>query len=449
MHTMSRNQIRLFVIPLFVAGLLVLSYIAVAINPLDRWKSAVFRGDQDAAALAPARPDAASAIAFWQQRVEQRPQSAVDHTLLGQALARKARTIGDGSTYQQAEAALRRALELNPQYLPATLSLADVLIALHEFEAARELANMVIDKPRATQAYATIGDAQLALGNYAKAEAAYRTLLERSPDQLALSRMAILADINGDPEQALALMQNAADTARKAGEYRDSLAWYEYQLGELQFKAGRIAAAKTHYQAAHDLSNGSYLSLAALGKVHAAQGGYPAAIDLYEQAVAIVPQPDILAALGDVYAVSGQDELAQQQYATVAYIGKLATINEQTYNRQLARFYTDHDIELERALELARAEIEIRRDIYGYDSAAWAAYKLGQLAEAQTWIEAAMERGTRDASLFYHAGMIAHAQGRNADAAQLLNKALAINPHFDLLQAQIAEATLEELRTQR
>lgn len=43
-------------------------------------------------------------------------------------------------------------------------------------------------------------------------------------------------------------------------------------------------------------------------------------------------------------------------------------------------------------------------------------------------IEQALQLGTRDARLYYHAGMIAQAQGRLAEAEQLLNEALAINP---------------------
>ena len=43
--------------------------------------------------------------------------------------------------------------------------------------------------------------------------------------------------------------------------------------------------------------------------------------------------------------------------------------------------------------------------------------------------------------------MIAHGLGNTAEAERLLTEALTVNPHFDLLQAQIAQTTLKQLQT--
>jgi tetratricopeptide (TPR) repeat protein len=142
---------------------------------------------------------------------------------------------------------------------------------------------------------------------------------------------------------------------------------------------------------------------------------------------------------------NGQQDKAKQQYDTVEYIGKLAKINQQIYNRQLANFYSDHNLHLDEALKLATGELEFRKDVFGFDAAAWAYYKNGMLNQAQDAIDQALRLGTRDAKLYYHAGMIARAQGRTADARRLLSEALTVNPYFDLLQAPIARATLEGL----
>ena len=63
-------------------------------------------------------------------------------------------------------------------------------------------------------------------------------------------------------------------------------------------------------------------------------------------------------------------------------------------------------------------------------------------------MKSAMQLGTRDALLYYHAGMISQALGENRQAAQDLSQALAINPHFDLLQAHIARLTLNDVLAQ-
>jgi tetratricopeptide (TPR) repeat protein len=192
--------------------------------------------------------------------------------------------------------------------------------------------------------------------------------------------------------------------------------------------------------------DGYHLALAGLGKIRAAQGNYEDAIVYYQQAVNIIPQPDYLAALGDLYTLTGQPEQARLQYETVEYIGTLAEINQQIYNRQLANFYSDHDIHLKEALALALAELESRKDIYGYDAAAWAHYKNGNLEEAQALMKKALALGTRDARLYYHAGMIEHALGNEEAARHWLEGAMSINPHFSILDAGILRTTLQTLQ---
>lgn len=391
------------------------------------------------------RPDANTAIAFWQGRVAQNPDAFIDYTMLAEAYARKARETGDVGNYQRAEAALRRALEINPGYVQASAALSSVLFSMHDFEGALALAEPLADNPRATQAIAVIGDGQLALGNYDEAEAAYQKFAILGPGPGLYSRQAIWAELHGNRDTALSFMQQAADLAWQAGDYRESLAWYDFQLGELNFKSGNLKEAEAHYETANQTFANNYLALAGLGKVRAAQGRYDEAIKLYEQAVAIIPQPDLLAALGDLYTITGQPDKARLQYDTVEFIGQLAEINKVVYNRQLALFYANHDLNVAKALELAQNEIATRKDIYGYDTLAWALYKNGRYAEAAEAMEQATKLGTHDAMLYYHAGMIYEALGDHDQAQAMLKEALALNPHFDLLQARLAKAMLDGL----
>ena len=73
---------------------------------------------------------------------------------------------------------------------------------------------------------------------------------------------------------------------------------------------------------------------------------------------------------------------------------------------------------------------------------AWTALKAGKIAEAQRAIKEALRLGTKDARLFYHAGMIARAAGDQSGAAEYLKRVLALNPQFDPMQAAIARKIL-------
>jgi tetratricopeptide (TPR) repeat protein len=182
-----------------------------------------------------------------------------------------------------------------------------------------------------------------------------------------------------------------------------------------------------------------------MAQVRAAQKRYDEAIDLYRQAIAILPMPEYIAALGDVFSKVGKSDEARKQYELVEYIGKLNALNKALYNRELAYFYADHDLKPKDGLELAQRELDYRRDIYAYDVLAWNLYKNGKAEEAREAINKALSLGTQDAKLFYHAGLIYHRLGDKPKAQKYLRLALDTNPYFHTLFADEAARTLKGL----
>jgi len=168
------------------------------------------------------------------------------------------------------------------------------------------------------------------------------------------------------------------------------------------------------------------------------------AIQKYEQAVKILPDPVFVAALGDLYELAGRRQEAGAQFALCEKLGTLAAANGEVYNRLLAQFYADHDLKPDEAYRLAEREYEVRRDIYGADALAWAAFKAGRLDEARRASKGSLRLGTEDAKLFYHAGIIARASGDAATARTYLQRALKLSPQFDPRQARIAKRVLAE-----
>ncbi len=169
-----------------------------------------------------------------------------------------------------------------------------------------------------------------------------------------------------------------------------------------------------------------------------------AAIPLYQQSVAIQPRPEVLAALGDLYAMTGRTDVAQATYAKVRAVASLGPTD-----RQMSLFEANHDGDPARAVALARADLTKRHDVYAHDTLAWALLAAGQVVEADAEMILARAHDTQDALIDYHAGMIAAAVGRDDDARQLLSSALARNPGFDPLQAERLTAALARLQEAR
>jgi hypothetical protein len=70
------------------------------------------------------------------------------------------------------------------------------------------------------------------------------------------------------------------------------------------------------------------------------------------------------------------------------------------------------------------------------------------MTEAAKASENAMQCGTRDSLLLFHAGMIAEGLGHREQALSELKEAVQINPHFHLIYANMAQQKIAALETQ-
>ncbi|PYM67749.1 MAG: hypothetical protein DMD79_00365 [Candidatus Rokuibacteriota bacterium] len=381
-----------------------------------------------------------------QRLLKRHPRDARGYYRLGDAYVQKARETGDVSYFTLAEDALRESLAIAPGTSGVVRHLAYVLYSRHAFaEAAAEAARAIVLDPDDSYAHGILGDVQLEVGRYGEAAETYQRMLALGADLYTLSRLAGLKSLHGDPAAAIADLEEAIEDGKAGGRPAESIAWAQWQLGTEHFHLGDLNAAEVRYRDALVTYPRYHRALAGLGQVRAARADYPAAIALFREAIGILPQPDYVAALGDVFVKTGRLDEARTQYALVEYIGRLSALNQVLYNRELAYFYLDHDTKLDQALALAQQELEVRRDIYAYDVLAWAWYKNGKPEAAAEAMREALKLGTRDARLFYHAGLIEHRLGRRDAARQSLRHALTTNPHFHLLQADEARRTLADL----
>ena len=389
-------------------------------------------------------------------------KAAGDYDKLGSAYLQKGRETSDFAYYELAEKALTKSLELaSPVDMSAAAPLthlAAVYMAEHRFFDAADYAERALALGSGDlSAFGLLGDAHADMGDYDQAAEEYEKLVlhlasEEPPRGLVYmhdSRVSYLKFIYGDNEGAIALAKKAANIAIEAHMPNENVAWTYFQLGEYLFQSGDMAGAEAAYQDAVNKLPGYYRGLSGLAKVRVTQQKYQDAIDLYKKAIEEIPFPEYVAALGDLYVKTGQQDAAKKQYDLVEYIGYLTKLNKYTYNRELAIFYADRDIKLRESLELAQRELEVRRDVYTQDVLAWSLYKNGKLKEAAGTIDKALSMGTKDPMFYFHAGMI-HRDLGDADAARdFLGRALAINPHFHIFYADAARRALEEMQTRR
>jgi len=366
----------------------------------------------------------------------------IDYKFLGRLYLERARSTGDVASYASAESAFARAVELAPD-AEALVLLGTVRYATHDFAGALDLAAGVYARDSSELvALLLVADAELELGRYAEARATYASLAKKLPGTGAIeARLARLAFLSGAPD-AESLAAIAQADALKQGAFGPSLAWYAHLRAQIAFDSGDYQGSLEQERQAVEIAPGYHVAHAGVGRALAALGDLDGAIGEYEKAIAVVPLPEYLAALGDLRTLRGDTVGADQAYATVDVIARLSPLGRRLYDRQLALFYLDHDQNLGTALDIARASEAARPDIYGEDTLAWALYKNGSFAAARVASDRARALGTPDARLLYHAGLISIALGESDRGRTELDTALTRAPGFDPLQAIRARAAL-------
>src|ERR1043166_2833984 len=145
-----------------------------------RAKSVSPAGSLPAARLLPSEADVAQqTIRFLEDRVKRDPEDFIAHNKLAGQYLQRQRETGDIGFLNLAAKAARASLATLPpeQNTGGFTALAQVEYASHEFAAARDHALQLTKlEPNKSYCYQILGDALLELGEYEKAEAAFRQM---------------------------------------------------------------------------------------------------------------------------------------------------------------------------------------------------------------------------------------------------------------------------------
>ena len=377
----------------------------------------------------------AKVVAFWERRAQKNTRGALEQRELAAAYLGRQRETGDIADAVRAEAAARRSLELlKRSNVPALSRLARALLTQHRFPEA--LAEAERGAAIAPEFFRLVADIDFELGDYDAARAAVAQIPAVKDDLNAKMLQARLEEIDGHPESALRLMETARDLADDAYDMpHEAVAWYHTMVGHTLIDSGKLDAGEASCRKALAIFPRDYRALTGLAEAATWRRDWPATLAWAEKSLAIAPQnPEALALLGEAHAARGEADDAERTYRRLE---DLAHSFPRIYDRHWALFCADHGRDLDEALALARADLNLRKDVHGYDTLAWVCFKKGLQAEAEAAMKTALAHGTQEAPLLHHASQIARAGGDTARADALLARARALNPYL----VQAAEPT--------
>jgi tetratricopeptide (TPR) repeat protein len=361
-------------------------------------------------------------IAMYSLMVKTKPDDLHYQVLLAGGYIQKTRETTDYSYMDRAASILDGVISADNARYEARRLLIETQLERHMFAKAAESSRRLIQMDGADPwNWGTLGDALTEIGEYNEAAEAYQKMVTLRPDLASYNRAAHFHFLFNDVAGAIEIMKKAIESGSSSPE---NVAWCMVDLGNIYFKTGQTKEAAEWFTNAQRTFRGYHPAYAGLARTQAETGDLKAAIENYKRAQEITPLPDYAAALFDLYKKTGQDTLAKKQMDLLDAIDRVSRATGETANRNLVLAFADHDMKLDRALQLARGELEFRRDIYTYDALAWALFKNHQYTEARQYMEKALVLKTPEPLFQRHAAAI-------ADALEKASKVPAIEQLFD------------------
>ncbi|MFO0549383.1 MAG: hypothetical protein U0271_13405 [Polyangiaceae bacterium] len=363
-----------------------------------------------------------------------------DWTLLGRAWVRKARDTANPGFYLNAGAAAEVLLAKFPDNVLGLGLRAQVAVQRHDFKTGLSTSEVVLGiAPEDLVALAYASDASLELGRYADAVEYANKMVGLTPNLPSYSRASYLSWLHGDEDKAIDAARRAIQSGNDPSDPEPQC--YAYvQAANIFFHKGDFEGADAGYSAALKPCVDYPAALAGRGRVAVAMGDPKRGADLL--ALAYQGGHSLLAAV-DLYWARLE---AGDVDGAAAIREEIVARGERDDPRTFARFLADDEKDLDKAVELARAEMQVRPNLYTADVLAWALFKRGDVVEAARAGADVLGLKTPDATLEYHAGRIAIATGERERGRKLLERALARSGgHFDERGARDAKRVLESL----
>ena len=345
----------------------------------------------------------------------------------GLTLQQQARVSGNPALYPRAEQALERALQLDPRSAEALRGLSALAASRHRFAESLAFAKRAQAlEPDVAAVYGLIGDANLELGRYRVAFAAFDRMAALKPSASSYARISYARELKGDVLGALEAIELAADAAT-VGE---PAAWTRTLAGNRLLADRKPAAAKLRFREALSFVPAYPAALSGLAEIRAANGDLKGARALYRRAASAAPVPEFAASLGDTLARLGRRAAAERAWARAEELERLFAANGGRNLLETAEFDLNHDRNLRSALDRARRGRAERPSVEGDHVLAWALYKNNRCAEARTVSLRSFRLGTLDVDGLYHHSLIEACLGDAEAAASYLDKVRALDPKY-------------------
>jgi tetratricopeptide (TPR) repeat protein len=271
---------------------------------------------------------------------------------------------------------------------------ASVELSQHEFAKALVTGEEAVKiNPYNSGIYGVLTDANVELGNYAKAVEMADKMVSIKPDLRSYSRVSYLREIHGDVPGAIEALTMAANAGAPGA---DNTSWCMVTLGNLFLQYDKITEAEQTFMATLEARPDYPFAINGLAEVEIARKNYTDAEKLLERAKAIIPEVSFYENLAVVYRETNRkDEFERTINEVIEMMNDDAT-HGHNMDLEFAHVYHDFFKNPQKALEYAQKEFKARPDNIDVNGALAGIYaEMGDAKKAEEHRQKALRTGSK------------------------------------------------------
>lgn len=352
---------------------------------------------------------------------------------LAYAFMARGRLTGSLEDYAAAQAALDRAFATAEKGAGPHQAQLTLAMAMHRLAKAGQMADAIggyAVRPEVEERSELVlvrGDIAFYRGDSHGALRLYESSGADPGDARVVLRLAELAARTGDPDRALALIDQAERTARLPNA--QFLAELALRRGVIALRRGDRVRATSRFSRANRLFPGWWLAQAHLAQIDALEGRGAAATRAFEHIAAMAHSPEAMDALASLYRAAG-DARRSKLWADRA--GAIWARRFQLFPEAAAGHAAEHELAFgdpAKALAYARADAAARPYGLPQTTLAWALLANGDAAAALAALRPAFDAGWTSAESRLAASRALLLLGREDEGEEQREAALKIDPH--------------------
>ncbi|MCA9243640.1 MAG: hypothetical protein KDA32_06785 [Phycisphaerales bacterium] len=301
-------------------------------------------------------------VRYYSQKVTENPRSFAAHAQLASAYLGKARATHDPAFLARARAAAAESMDIQSNYL-ALKTMAAICGYSHRFAEAIDWANRAAAADPADPEMTSMRvEAYLGLGQRDNAVALLPVTIDDARDFHTAAAWGLVCSSEGRVDDAVAAYRRAGEFARAESAPAFEV-WALVMASGAYIDAGRVEDGQPLLDAAAEIDPTDTLLRIHRAEVAEAQGRFGDALDAYASLLRESDDPAIHAAAWRVARAAGDEGIAAAHFAAAERGFKRVIDAGEVYTLEaLAKLYVAAEVNLEAARDLAKRNLEFKRD---------------------------------------------------------------------------------------